>query len=103
MLALVRYLGLALLILVDVFIYVLVVVSFMDLARRETALGFASDATLLRVIPTVGVPAISAIVGLVTFWLTGRKIYVSVLVAAVCMVAVGLIALIASVPVVPIG
>jgi hypothetical protein len=103
MLTLVRYLGLALLILVDVFIYVLVVVSFMDLARREAALGFANDATVLRVVPTIGVPAIPAIVGAVTFWLTGRKIYVSVLVAAVCMVVVGLIALIASVPVVPIG
>jgi hypothetical protein len=102
-LALARYLGLALLILVDVFIYVLVVAQFMDLARREAALGFANDATLLRLIPTIGIPAIVAIIGAVTFWLSGRKIYLSVLVAAICTVFVDLVALIASIPVIPIG
>jgi len=103
MLALARYLGLALLILVDVFIYVLVVAQFMDLARREAALGFANDATLFRLIPTIGIPAIVAIIGAVTFWLSGRKIYLSVLVAAICTVFVDLVALMASIPVIPIG
>jgi hypothetical protein len=102
-LTLVRYLALGLLSIGAAFIYVLVVIQFMDLARREAALGFANAATLDRVVPLIGIPAFAAVLGAVSFWVSGRKIYVGVIVAAICMIFVGLVALVLSVPVVPIG
>ena len=98
-----RYFALALVIIGDVFIYVLALVQSLDLARREAALGFVTDATLFRLLPTIGIPAIVIIVGAGTFWLSGRRLYVSVLVAAICMVFVSFAALVLSTPVVPIG
>jgi hypothetical protein len=102
-----RYLGLSLLILVDILVYAVVVYQFLSLAQGEASIAppFATTdarttATLMRVVPTFGIPAIAAVVAALTYWRSGRKIFPTVLGGAISAFVLDCLALWGSIPVV---
>jgi hypothetical protein len=96
-----RDLGLGLLILVDILIYAVVLNQFFGLAQGETSGGpsYATEAALMRLVPTLGIPGVAAVAAVVAYWRAGQKMHVSVLVGAIFAFVADCAAIWGSIPV----